>query len=40
MELLAELFEKYPETSVHVSLGVGYLMLLIGCEYFATKIVH
>jgi len=40
MEWLAKLFEKYPEKGVYVTLGIGYLILLILCEYVATKIAH
>jgi hypothetical protein len=40
MEWLAKLLEKYPETGVYVTLGIGYLILLILFEYFATKIAH
>lgn len=40
MEWLAKLFEKYPESGVYVTLGIGYLILLILCGYFATKIAH
>jgi len=40
MEWLAKLFEKHPVTGVYVTLGIGYLILLILFEYFWTKIAY